>query len=132
MFQSLSKYGDLGLLIMRLGLGGMFLYHGIPKLVGGPEKWTQIGYAMKYMGIDFLPVFWGFMAAITQVAGAVCLILGVFFVPACILLAFTMLVAATMHLGKGDSLQTASHAIEAGIVFFSLIFIGPGRHSIEK
>ncbi|RZK26274.1 MAG: DoxX family protein, partial [Flavobacterium sp.] len=26
----------------------------------------------------------------------------------------------------------ASHAIELGIVFFSLIFIGPGKYSVDK
>lgn len=132
LLKSLSKHRDLGLLIMRLGLGAMFMYHGLPKLLGGPEKWEKVGAAMQYVGVDFAPVFWGFMAAFAMVFGSICLIFGFFFVPACILLLFTMVVAAAMHLGKGDTLQTASHAIESGIVFFSLIFIGPGKHSIEK
>lgn len=132
MFKSLSKYGDLGLLIIRLGIGIMFLTHGLPKLLGGPGKWIEVGYAMKYVGIGFLPVFWGFLAAVTQVFGALCLMLGFFFVPASMALFFTMVVAAAMHLGRGDSLQTASHAIEAGILFFGLIFLGPGKHSMQK
>jgi putative oxidoreductase len=37
-----------------------------------------------------------------------------------------------MHLSKGDGLSVASHAIENGIVFFSLIFIGPGRLSLDE
>ena len=36
-----------------------------------------------------------------------------------------------MHLGKGDGLMGASHAIEAGILFLSLILIGPGRYSLN-
>ncbi|MCE5195211.1 MAG: DoxX family protein [Nitrospiraceae bacterium] len=129
---SLSKYSDLGLLVMRLGLGAMFMYHGLPKLLAGPEKWIKVGSAMKYINVDFAPVFWGFMASFAEVFGAICLIFGFFFVPACILLTFTMTIAAVMHIGRGDSLQTASHAIENGIVFFSLMLIGPGKHSIEK
>ena len=35
-----------------------------------------------------------------------------------------MLVAAISHLSKGDGLGGASHAIELGIVFLSLILIG--------
>ena len=26
---------DTGLLVMRLGLGAMFVYHGLPKIAGG-------------------------------------------------------------------------------------------------
>ncbi|MBI5025786.1 MAG: DoxX family protein [Nitrospirae bacterium] len=130
--KALTKYTDIGLLILRVGIGIMFLYHGAPKLFGGPEKWEKLGMAMKYVGIDFAPVFWGFMAAFSEFFGGICIILGLFFRPACILLTITMAVAAAMHLGKGEGLKVASHAIEDGIVFLSLIFIGPGKYSIDK
>lgn len=129
---SLNRYLDLGLLILRIGIGSMFLYHGFPKLSGGPEKWEKVGSAIKYTGIEFAPVFWGFMAAISEFFGGICIILGLFFRPACILLTITMAVAATMHLGRGDGLQRASHAIESGILFLSLIVIGPGKYSIDR
>lgn len=128
----LNKYRDLGLLILRIGLGVMFLWHGYPKLIGGPEIWQKLGMAMSGIGVKTLPVFWGFMAAFSEFFGGICLILGILFRPACILLVTTMAVAATMHLGKGDGLKVASHAIEDGIVFLSLIFIGPGKYSIDK
>ena len=35
----LDRYRDLGLLVMRVGLGLSFMAHGWPKLVGGPETW---------------------------------------------------------------------------------------------
>lgn len=130
--KSLSKYNDIGLLILRIGIGIMFLYHGAPKLFGGLEKWEKLGMAMKYVGVEFMPVFWGFMAAFSEFFGGICIILGLFFRPACILLTLTMAVAASMHLGKGNGLQIASHAIEDGIVFLSLILIGPGKYSIDK
>ncbi len=128
---TLSRYRDIGLLFLRIGLGAMFLYHGLPKIVGGAEKWVTLGTAMKYTGIQFMPVFWGFMAAFSEFFGGLCLILGLVFRPVCMLLAITMAVATAMHLGRGDSLQVASHAIENGIVFLSLIFIGPGKYSFD-
>lgn len=128
----LGRYKDLGLLILRIGLGIMFLWHGAPKLAGGPEKWEKIGMAMASTGINAIPVFWGFIASFTEFFGAICLISGLMFRPACALLAITMAVAASMHLGKGDGLKGASHAIEDGIVFLSLMLIGPGRYSIDK
>ena len=43
-----------------------------------------------------------------------------------------MIVAATMHISKGDGFTGYSHAVESGILFVSLIFIGPGRYRIRK
>ncbi|ARS41863.1 DoxX family protein [Sphingobacteriaceae bacterium GW460-11-11-14-LB5] len=129
---NLGKYRNTGLLLLRIGLGVMFIIHGFPKLAGGPDGWTGLGGSMKVIGINFLPIFWGFMAAATETFGGFLLIVGLFFRPALILLIFTMIIAALVHFGKGDGLQGASHAIELGIVFFGLIFIGPGKYSVDK
>ena len=129
---SLNKHRHIGLLILRIGLGCMFLFHGAPKLFGGPEKWEQIGMAMQTLGIGFIPTFWGLLAAISEFIGGVCLILGLFFRPACILLTITMMVAAISHLSRGDGLAGASHAIEVGIVFLSFILIGAGKYSLDE
>lgn len=129
---SLGKYRNTGLLILRVGLGVMMITHGFPKLSGGPAGWEALGGSMKVIGIDFLPVFWGFMAAVAEAIGGLFLILGIFFRPVNALLVVTMLIAALVHFAKGDGLSGASHAIELGMVFFSLIFIGPGKYSIDK
>ena len=129
---NLGKYRNTGLLLLRIGIGIMFIIHGFPKLAGGPQGWEGLGGSMKVIGIDFLPVFWGFMAAVTETFGGFLLIVGLFYRPACILLVFTMIIASLVHFVKGDGLQGASHAIELAIVFFSLIFIGPGKYSVDK
>ena len=132
-FDSLSKYRNTGLLILRVGIGAMMMVHGFPKLAGGTEMWTGVGKSMGLIGIDFLPIFWGFMAAATETIGGFLLILGLFFRPANMLLVFTMIIAALVHLSDPkQGLKEASHAIELGIIFFSLIFIGPGKYSIDK
>ena len=132
LFTNLGKYRNTGLLIIRLGLGTMFMFHGYPKLLGGPEQWEMIGDSMKYFGITFFPVAWGLLAALAETFGGFLILIGLAFRPACILLTFTMAVAATMHLSNGDGLMTASHAIEVGFVFLGLAFIGPGRYSVDK
>lgn len=129
---NLGKYKNTGLLIIRAGLGIMFIYHGYPKLLGGPEQWTGVGDAMKYTGINFFPAGWGLLAAVTETLGGLLMVLGLAFRPATLLLAITMIVAATMHLKSGDGLYGASHAIEAAIVFIGLTFIGPGKYSVDK
>lgn len=128
----LGKYRNTGLLILRIGIGAMFIIHGFPKMAGGPDAWKGLGGSMKMVGINFLPVFWGFMAAATETFGGFLLMVGLFFRPTCVLLVFTMIIAALFHYHKGDGLQGASHAIELGIVFLSLLFIGPGKYGLEK
>lgn len=127
-----DKYRDEGLLLLRVGIGVMFVVHGLPKMIGGPAKWEQVGRAMVYLGVDFIPTFWGFCAAASETFGGLFLLLGLFFRPACLLLAITMMVAANMHFGRGDELLGASHAIESGILFLSLILIGPGSYRLRK
>ncbi len=129
----LSKYRDTGILILRIGLGCMFLFHGFPIIFGGPEIWEEVGsLVMPDISIQLITVLGGFIAAIAEFVGGICIILGLFFRPACLLLAITMTFASVMHLRRGDTLGGASHAIENGIVFLSLIFIGPGKYSIDE
>lgn len=133
----LSKYKDFGLLVMRIGLGAIMIWRGIPKLTGGPAGWEKLGGSMANFGITFAPTFWGFMGAVGEGLGGLLLLLGLFFRPATVLLVCTMIVAAMVHLkmpagSPMAGFAGASHAIELGIVFLSLFIIGPGRYSIDK
>ncbi|MCB9034538.1 MAG: DoxX family protein [Chitinophagales bacterium] len=122
---------DLGLLIIRLGIGIAFMIHGYPKITGGTETWTQIGAAMGNIGINFAPTFWGFMAAFAEFAGGLLLILGFLFRPAAAMLVFTMIIAMIMHISKGDGFGGYSHALESGIVFLGLLVSGPGKYALK-
>lgn len=129
---SLGKYRNTGLLIMRAGLGVMMMLHGYPKLLGGPEKWEAVGSSMKHLGITFAPAVWGLLAAATETFGGFLILIGLAFRPVSLLLTFTMIVAALTHLKTSANYMDASHAIEVGLVFFGLAFIGPGRFSVDK
>lgn len=122
---------DAGLLIIRIGLGIMFMLHGYPKITGGPEKWEMIGKTMEHIGIGFAPTFWGFMAALAEFGGGLCLILGFLFRPALGMLTFTMCIAAYMHYVGGDGFNGYSHAVESAIVFIGLFFCGPGKYALK-
>ncbi|HNM32713.1 MAG TPA: DoxX family protein [Chitinophagales bacterium] len=126
-----KHYTDLGLLIIRIGIGGMFLLHGYPKIIGGAEKWEMIGAAMRNIHINFAPAFWGFMAAFAEFGGGICLILGVLFRPALAMLIFTMFIAAFMHYTNGDGFGGYSHAVENGIVFLGLFIAGSGKYALK-
>lgn len=135
---SLGKYREAGLLIIRLGIGLSFLIlHGYPKLMGGTPMWEGIGGSMGNLGINFAPTAFGFMAALTEGLGGLLFAIGLFFRPACIFLFLVMVVAATYHLSlpagsQGAGWGQASHAIEVGAVFLGMMFVGPGKYSIDK
>jgi putative oxidoreductase len=130
----LGKYRDAGLLFMRLGLGVAFIIHGLPKLTGGPKVWAGVGAAMGNIGIHRWPEVWGFLASVTEGIGGVLLILGAFYRPVCLLLAFTMTLA-TLQLSsdaKTRNFNTYSHPLKMAVVFLGLAFVGPGRLSVDK
>jgi len=130
--KSLAKYRDFGLLIIRLGIGTMMLTHGVPKILGGIDTWQKVGESMGIFGIHFFPIVWGFLAAITETFGSILLILGLWTRPTCLFLAITMIVAASKHLTQGDGIDGSSHAIELLSVYLGLLFIGPGKYSVDK
>jgi len=132
LFSNLGTYKNFGLLIIRVGLGVMFIYHGLPKLMGGPREWAELGSATKYIGIHTWPMFFGFMSVVTETFGGFLVILGLLFRPVCLLLLINLVVAAAMQLGKGAGLDGAAHAIEDAVMFAGLFFVGPGRTSIDK
>ena len=123
---------DIALLIIRLGIGFLFILHGYPKMMGGIEKWAGLGsYGMGSLGIHFFPVFWGFMAAFSEFVGGIMVLLGLYIRYFSVLLIITMLVATCSHLVGGDGIMGASHAIESAVVFTCLFILGPGKYTVN-
>ena len=120
---------DLGLLLLRIGIGIAFIAHGYPKLFMGGAAGLAKGLAAA--GIPG-GVFAAYLAGIVEFIGGIALVLGIFFRPLTVFLALTMMVALTFHLNLGDPFVKYSHALESGILFIALIFIGPGKFSIDE
>jgi putative oxidoreductase len=132
MFKSLAKHSNLGLLIGRLGVGAIFIVFGWQKLSGGQAAWTHYGHAMASLGIHFLPNVWGLVAALSEFAGGILVVLGVFFRPAAILIALTMLVACVSTFREHPHNFTQySRPIEIFSIMIVFLFVGPGKYSFE-
>lgn len=131
LWTGLSKYSNLGLLIIRVGLGVAFVLHGMGMFKGGEETLRNVGAAMANFGIPGGYYAFGVMAGLTQMIGGLLLVLGAFFRPACLMLLWVMTVALIMHLRHGDSFMVYSHAMEAWTVFLGLLLIGPGKISVD-
>src|SRR5215471_10566720 len=92
----LGSFQPLGLLILRMALGMIFLTHGYPKL-------TRSATAMQGMFVQHgLPAQLVYVAGVLETFGGVLLILGLFARPAGLLLSIEMSVAIVkVHSGHG-------------------------------
>jgi putative oxidoreductase len=128
---------DLGLLILRVGIGVMFIFHGIPKLLGGTEQWEGLGQkGLPFLSEGSLAIAFGFAAMAAELAGGLLLALGFYHRLACLALGATMAVALSTKLGDvtgiGDFAFKAGWPLELLLVFIALFFTGPGRHVLGK
>lgn len=124
---------NIGLLVLRLGIGISFIIHGAPKFFGGPEAWQGLGeMGMGAFGISSGLTFWGFMAAFSEFFGGVFLVLGFLTRPFAILLLITMLVATALKVSQGAEFSDLSHPLELAVVFIFLLLTGPGKFSIRR
>lgn len=121
---------------LRLGLGFMFLAHGLQKafgLFGGPGI---KGFSQMLSTLGFAPpLFWAYTAAFVELAGGVCLIIGLGTrMAAGLLLILTIIAGISVHLKNGFFL--AGGGVEYIFVIacacIALILLGPGKLSISS
>ncbi len=130
-WNTLSKYQDIGLLVLRLGFGlGFLFFHGWGKLTGGPEVWADVGGVMTIFGIGFGHAFFGFMAAFAESIGGLMFAAGLLFRPISSLLAFVMFTAMLNHFISGQG--TPAHAFKNLFVLLGIMTVGPGKYSLDS
>jgi putative oxidoreductase len=126
----LDRHAGLGLLIARLGFGlGFFWFHGLPKLLGGSERWGRTGDAVTNFGIGFGHEWWGLAAGLAEGIGGLLVALGFLFRPTTLAIMVVMIVATTNHIVTGEG--TPSHAFKNAWLFAGLFLIGPGPYSLD-
>lgn len=123
---------DHALLFLRVGIGLMFILHGFPKLMGGPPAWTRLGQSMANFGVYFYPAGWGFLASFAEFCGGLLMMAGLFYRPVMLMMCIHISVACFRHYQSGDSIESASHAVEALIVFLFLFLGGPGKYALDR
>ena len=128
-----TRFGDIGLLILRVGAGGLMAYaHGLSKVysdgsIGIPDK--LVG-GVRSMGFP-APTAFAWMAALTEFVGGILLALGLFTRPVAAALTFNMAVAAFVAHGK-DPLSVKEMALLYMLMFQLFIFTGAGRYGIDR
>lgn len=128
-----TRFGDVGLLILRAGTGILMAYaHGFSKVfsngsIGVPD---QLVSGVKSMGFP-APTAFAWMAALTEFLGGILLALGLMTRPVALALTFTMAVAAFVMHAK-DPLDVKEMALLYMLGFQLFIFTGAGRFSVDR
>lgn len=129
--RGLENYKDEAILLVRLGLGFMFVYvHGGPKVFGGPEKWLEIGSMLKVIGITAVPELLGFIAGLYEFVGGILIALGLFTrLGAGMILSNLLIAGLVMFQLKG--LFGAAPALEDALFMLMFIAVGAGKYSFD-
>lgn len=122
---------DIGLAILRITLGGVFLAHGIQKVVvwgiaGGVPFFRDVGIPLPEVAAP--------LVASVETLGGAALVLGLLTRPAAVALAVVMLVAAvTVHLPHGFFLPGGMEFVLTLAAASTCIAIaGPGAFAVES
>ena len=126
-FLSRSWSRDNAILLLRLWLGAMMIYHGYGKVFGNIDGFTQ---GVANMGFPLPELFaWG--AALSEFGGGILLIVGLFTRPSAIFVFITMFVAAFIrHLD--DPFGKKELALTYLVMAIALAITGPGKFSMDR
>jgi len=125
--QNLEKLKPIALLLLRVALGVIFIYHGYPKLEHA-QQWVQ---NFRHMGF---PGFFAYISGTLEVFGGALLIIGLFARIAGLLLAIEMAIALTkVHglLTNPASIHSYELPLSLCVGCFVLATVGAGLISID-
>lgn len=124
---------DVGKFILRVGVGGLMVFHGIHKLIHGHD------FIVRQLEINSLPSFLWIGVPVAEIIAPLLLIFGVATRISSFLIAFTMLMTFFLVLGTtGLGLNPATGGLkgELNLLFLvasvAILFIGPGKIRINK
>jgi putative oxidoreductase len=129
--QFLGKYRETGLLLFRASIGLIFIILIAPVLWSGQGAWERFGSAMGHVDVHAHYKFWGFAGAIVACIGGVLMILGLLFRVGVLLAMAVTLVHLAAVWGSGH-FHTRLFPLEVAILLLCLLFIGPGKYSVDK
>ena len=124
---------DLGLLLLRLAVGGTIWAHGAQKLLGwfGGPGWRG---TLGFMGAMHIPPIAAWLAILAEFFGGIALVTGVGARVAALAIASDMLVALlVVHLKNGFFLGEKpgiEYVFVLGTAALSLAIMGPGRFAL--
>ena len=129
-FKNTQLTTDTGLLLIRIMLGVVFIFHGSQKLFGWFDGGGLAGMAgFLESGNIPMPHVSAFLAAATECFGGIVLIRGNGTGLGSVPLAFAMFIASFVAHGGGFSAQTGGmeYALTLAVISVALVLTGPGN-----
>ena len=126
--RSLQKLEPLALLLLRVALGIIFVYHGYPKLFGHTHETVE---AFAHMGF---PRYFAYISGIVEFFGGCVLILGLFARIAGLLLAGEMAIALWKVHGVLSDPRAVGHyefPLVLAVSSFAVASLGAGLISFD-
>lgn len=127
----LAKYREAGLLLIRVSIGVLFILYTAPALIGGPRAWAHFGAGAEHFGFHSHLQLWGFVGSLLGCLGGVLMIFGLFFRIG-VLLVLVLAIGYALAVYEGTGFRVALPSIEMCFVLAGILFIGPGKYSIDK
>ena len=127
----LAKYREAGLLLIRVSVGLLFILYTAPTLIGGLKAWAQFGAGAGHFGLHSHFQIWGFLGSFLGCLGGVLMIFGLFFRIGD-LLVLVLAIGHAIAVYKGTGFRVALPSIEMCFVLAGLLFIGPGKYSVDE
>jgi putative oxidoreductase len=136
---------DIGILVLRIGLALIILYYGSQK-VFGPVPFGGRGIQGTldvWEQVRGIPQWLGIMGIISEFAGGIAILLGLFSRVAGAGIACTMATAtfleftkpgaaAALTQGQNTVVATYGHPFALMFMALSIVFLGSGRFSLDK
>jgi putative oxidoreductase len=129
--QFLSKYRETGLLLFRASIGIIIIILIAPVLWNGQGSWERFGSAMRHLDFHSHYTFWGFIGALVGCIGGVLMVLGLFFRVG-VLLTMAVTLVHLVAIWDKNGFYGRLPALEMAILLLCLLFIGPGKYSVDK
>lgn len=125
---------DVGLLVIRVAVGIVFMYHGGQKLFGLFDGPGISGFAgmLDKLGVP-APTVSAVLAGLAEFVGGLAVLLGLFIRVSVVPMIFVMVVAVTKVHNKAFSLQHGGmeYALTLGLVLLGLGLTGAGLLSVD-
>jgi putative oxidoreductase len=126
---------NLGLFLLRLGTGVVFIAHGCPKMTGHStdEKVGRntLAKSIARLGLPF-PSTLAFIVGTTEFFGGLMLILGLETQWSALTLAFIMLVASSRNVLQEGFVGSADFPFSLLVVLLALALLGSGAVSLDQ
>lgn len=132
----LNRMQPWGVFFLRLVLGVAMVVHGYAKVVPGGgfrahSLFSALDHYTHFIASLGLPPWLGYVSAMTEFLGGICLILGLFTRFFAFLVTINMLVAiATVDIHHGYS--GCEYALALAVIAFMILLTGPGNANLDR